>query len=161
MDHVFWLLDGLLAGRPGPVEAPWDLAELRRAGLRVIVSLNTEPDPTEIAAAGLEHYSLPQMPNLPVVAPLQDLLLRGIEPVLATIRDKVSAGHPTLVHCHAGKDRTGLVLAAYLVRYHGLDVNEAITQVRAVRPIAMSAPGYEATARRFAEQEQRKNGTHV
>ena len=101
------------------------------------------------------------MPNLPVVAPLQDLLLRGIEPVLVTIHDKVSVGHPTLVHCHAGKDRTGLVLVAYLVRYHGLDVNEAIARVRAVRPIAMSTPGYEATARRFAEQEQSGNRTYV
>jgi hypothetical protein len=41
-----------------------------------------------------------------------------------------------------------------LGRYRGLDVDEAIARVRAVRPIAMSAPGYEATARRFAEQER-------
>ncbi len=117
MDYIFWVLDGLLAGRPGPIEFPWDLEALRAAGIRAIVSLNTEPDPAAIVAAGLRHHSLPMTPSLPVVAPLQHLLLRELEPVLAAIHAEVSAGVPTLVHCHAGKDRTGLVLAAYLVRY--------------------------------------------
>jgi protein-tyrosine phosphatase len=47
----------------------------------------------------------------------------------------------------------GLVLGAYLVRYYDLSVDEAMQQVRVVVPIAMSAPGYEPMARRFAEQE--------
>ena len=156
MNYVYWVMDGLLAGRPGPAEFPWNPEELRAAGVRAIVSLNTEPDPVAIAAAGLRHHSLPMTPALPVVAPLQDLLLRELEPVLTAINAEVSAGQPTLVHCHAGKDRTGLALTAYLVRYGGLDVEEAIARVRAVQPIALSAPGYEATARRFAERGQNK-----
>ena len=154
MEHVYWVIEVLLAGRPGPVEFSWDLEALRAAGLRVIVSLNTEPDPTEIAAAGLRHYSLPMTPALPVVAPLQNLLLQQLEPVLTVVHAEVSAGQPTLVHCHAGKDRTGLALVAYLVRHRGLDVNEALARVRAVKPTALSAPGYEATARRFAERQR-------
>jgi hypothetical protein len=153
VEHVYWVIDGLLAGRPGPVECPWDPGQLAAAGLRAIVSLNTQSDPAEIARAGLRHYSLPLPPILPVTGSLQDVILRGLEEVLATIHAEVSAGEPTLVHCHAGKDRTGLALTAYLVRYHGLDVEEAIQRVRSVKPIAMSAPGYEATARRFAAQE--------
>jgi len=156
VNYVYWVMDGLLAGRPGPAEFPWNPEELRAAGVRAIVSLNTEPDPVAIAAAGLRHHSLPMTPALPVVAPLQDLLLRELEPVLTAINAEVSAGQPTLVHCHAGKDRTGLALTAYLVRYGGLDVEEAIARVRAVQPIALSAPGYEATARRFAERGQNK-----
>lgn len=155
MKYVYWVIEGLLAGRPGPVEFPWNLEALRAAGVRVIVSLNTEPDPAAIAAAGLRHHSLPMTPSLPVVAPLQDLLLRELEPALAAIHAEVSAGVPTLVHCHAGKDRTGLVLAAYLMRYQGLKVEEAIARLWAVKPTAMSAPGYEATLRRFAEKESR------
>ena len=150
MRHLFWLLDGLLAGRPGPVEAPWDLAELQAGGVRVIVSLNKQADPAEVAAAGLRHHLLPLPPILPLSNSLQDMLLEGLEEVLAALHAEVSAGQPTLVHCHSGKDRTGLALTAYLVRYCGLEIDEAIDRVRAVRPIAMSAPGYEATARRFA-----------
>ena len=157
MNHSFWLLDGLLAGRPGPVQAPWIAAELYAGGLRAVVSLNTEPDPAALTAAGLRHHSLPLPPILPLNGSLQDMLLRGLEEVLATIRAEVEAGQPVMVHCHAGKDRTGLALTAYLVRYHDLDVKEAIERVRAVQPIAMSAPGYEATARRFAERERERD----
>lgn len=154
MDPIYWLLDGLLAGRPGPMQAPWDLDALRAAGLRAIVSLNTEPDPAEVIGAGLRHHSLPIPPILPLTETLQDMVLHRLEEVLVTIHTEVSDGQPTLVHCHAGKDRTGLALSAYLVRYHGLEIEEAIDRVRTVQPIAMSAPGYEATARRFAEREQ-------
>lgn len=31
----------------------------------------------------------------------------------------------------------------YLARYHGLGIDEAIREVRAVRPNAMTVPGYE------------------
>jgi len=153
VDSIYWLIDGLLAGRPGPVQAPWDTGELYAAGVRAVVSLNTEPDPGEITAAGLRHHSLPLAPILPLTGPLQEMILRELEAVLDTVHAEVRAGQPVLIHCHAGKDRTGLALTAYLVRYHGLDIDTAIERVRAVRPIAMSAPGYEATARRFAENE--------
>jgi protein-tyrosine phosphatase len=121
--------------------------------VRVIVSLNTEPDPSELAAAGLCHHSLPLAPTLPLLPSARTRLLRGLEKVLPVIHGEVSAGNPTLVHCHAGKDRTGLALVAYLVRYHGLAVDEAIQRVRTVKPIAMSAPGYERMAHRFGELE--------
>lgn len=153
MKHLFWLLDGLLGGRPGPTLAPWDLAQFSAAGLRSIVSLGNEPNPDDVTAAGLRHHSVPLPAILPLTRPLQDSLLRRLEDVLETLHAEVSAGQPTFVHCYSGKDRTGLALTAYLIRFHGLDIEAAIDQVRAVRPIAMSAPGYEATARRFAENE--------
>jgi protein-tyrosine phosphatase len=159
MDQVFWLVDGLLAGRPGPVQAAWDPEELRAGGLETIVSLNNEPDPAELKVVGLRHHSLPLPPILPVTAPIQDMILAGLESILDTIHTEVSTGRPTLIHCHAGKDRTGLAMTAYLVRYHDLGIDEAIARVRAVRPNAMSALGYESTARRFAEQEQQRRST--
>jgi protein-tyrosine phosphatase len=154
MEYVFWLIEGRLGGRPGPVEAPWDAAALRAGGIEVVISLNSQADPEELAAAGLVHYVLPMPPLLPLTHAFQDLLLRSMEPVLERLHQEVSAGHSVLIHCHAGKDRTGLVMAAYLVRYEGLDVEQAIEQVRAVRPIAMSTRGYLDAARRFAEQEE-------
>jgi len=52
------------------------------------------------------------------------------------------------VHCSAGKDRTGLFMSYFLIREFGLDVDAAIMRVRAVRPQAMSALGWETLARR-------------
>lgn len=153
MEQVFWLIEGRLAGRPGPVQAPWDAAALRAGGLDAVLSLNSQADADELAAAGLAHHLLPMPPVLPLAGVLQDTLLDSLEPVLARVHQEVAAGRSVLLHCHAGKDRTGLAMTAYLVRYEGLGVEEAIARVRAVRPIAMSAPGYLDTARRFAARE--------
>jgi hypothetical protein len=147
MEHVFWVIDGLLGGRPGPVTAPWRAEQLRGGAVQVVVSLNREADGEELAAAGLVP------PILPVTGALQDVLLHGLEEVLPRVHEEVAAGRATVIHCHEGKDRTGLALVAYLVRYEGAEIGDAIARVRAVRPIAMSAPGYEDTARRFAAEE--------
>ena len=55
----------------------------------------------------------------------------------------IESGRVPLVHCSAGKDRTGLVLCDYLCRAEGLAPLDAIRELRRVRPIALSAPGYE------------------
>jgi len=49
---------------------------------------------------------------------------------------------PVLIHCRSGKDRTGMVLAAYLIEFEGYDVEKAMEEVIAVRPIAFSAEGW-------------------
>ena len=58
------------------------------------------------------------------------------------IHARIEAGNPVLVHCHAGADRTGAILAGYLVLYHRMSAEEAIIRVRAANPCAMAAPGY-------------------
>jgi protein-tyrosine phosphatase len=49
-----------------------------------------------------------------------------------------------LVHCRSGKDRTGLFLSYYLCVIEGLTPSEAVREVRRVRPIALSAEGWES-----------------
>jgi len=51
-------------------------------------------------------------------------------------------GRATVVHCSSGKDRTGLLLAYYLVREEGLSVAAAMEELRRVRPIALTALGW-------------------
>jgi protein-tyrosine phosphatase len=48
-----------------------------------------------------------------------------------------------LVHCRSGKDRTGLFLSYYLCVTEGLRPSEAIAELRRVRPIALTAEGWE------------------
>ena len=64
---------------------------------------------------------------------------------------QLAAARPTLVHCHAGKDRTGAVLAGYLIRYQGLSPDEATRLVRQANPIAMTAPGYDRMPGLFSQ----------
>ena len=51
-----------------------------------------------------------------------------------------------LVHCTAGKDRTGLTMAYYLCRAENYSPRDAIAEVRRVRPTGLSATAYEPFA---------------
>jgi len=158
MEQVYWVIEGLLAGRRGPMLAPWDLAELWEGGLRVIVSLSEEVDPDRITAAGLRLYRFSIPPVLIFTNEQQQALLEGVEAALPVIQREVAAGQPVLVHCHEGKDRTGAMLACYLMRYRDLTAGQAIERVRAQRPDAMSAPGYEEAVREFGRRETGHSG---
>jgi len=60
------------------------------------------------------------------------------------IHTQLSKGLPVLVHCHAGMDRTGMAIACFLVRHHGMAPKEALSKVRMTRPVALTSQGYEA-----------------
>ena len=154
MKRVYWVSPGELAGRHGPAMVPWDLEELYRGGFRAIVSLSDEVDEAAIAARGFYHLPNYLPPLLPLIAGLKRRLIVRALPALAFIDAQLAAGRPTLVHCYAGKDRTGMVLVGYLVRYRGYGLEQAMAMVRAARPDAMSAPGYEATAVKLAGWER-------
>ncbi len=146
MRHVYWVLPGLLAGRPGPDCAPWDLDELWQAGFRALVTLDRRGvDLAAVRRIGFAHrwYERADLPDI-LLRTFQEQVgfVAAIEPALAFIHEQVTASRATLVHCWAGRDRTGAVLAGYLVRYHGLTADAAIARVRAARPDAMAALGY-------------------
>jgi len=159
MRYVYWVLPGLLAGRPGPDCDPWDLDELWQAGFRALVTLDRRRvDPEAVRRVGFAHqyYERADLPDIVLRTLTAQLgFLEAIEPALTFIRQQVTASRPTLVHCWAGRDRTGAVLACYLVRYEGLTADEAIARLRAVRPDTMAAHGYIETVDVFAWQESR------
>lgn len=147
MEHVFWVIEGLLAGRPGPTVAPWDPAALYAGGIRAIVSLAADDLPPDLTPQGFAHYRA-KFPSLVLTSRgLQRAFIYEALKVWAFIEAQLAAGNPTLVHCYIGRDRTGAILAGYLVVYHGLTPDEAIARVRAVRPDAMTAAGYEDAIR--------------
>ncbi len=151
MQHIFWILTGQLAGRPGPSREPWDLGELSRAGFSAILSLDDrEIEPRSIAAAGFSH----ELVKLPEQLPADDVVTQECISKLPTayqfIRKNILNGNTVLVHCVGGRDRTGMVLAYYLCATLGLSPEEGIARVRDVRPEALDAlaPGWEDMALR-------------
>lgn len=149
MDELFWVVEGKLAGRPGPDLAPWDLAALRAAGIGAVLSVNDGAmcRAEEFAAEGLTYACVPLSDAAPPRPGDREVCVRALPEAYTFVRRQMAEGKAVLVHCTAGKDRTGLFLAYYLVRAWGLAADEAIAQVRRVRPIALSAEGWEEFAR--------------
>ena len=150
MRHVFWLLPGRLAGRPGPDREPWDLDALRAMGIDAVLSVNDGKgcERAELEALGLEYHCAPLPPNEPPQAGDEEICRAALPAAYDFVRAQHEAGRAVLVHCSAGKDRTGLFMSYFLIREYGLDIDTAFARVRAIRPPALSALGWERLARR-------------
>lgn len=150
MKEVFWVVPERIAGRCGPQLVPWDCGELRNGGIGAIASLAEPVDEREVRAAELEHLPL-YFPGMLLVSDQDfDLFLSFVPRFLDFAEQTADQGRPLLVHCTYGCDRTGAMLAIYLVARRGLSAEDAIARVRSVRPPAMTAVGYEEAVHRFA-----------
>ncbi len=145
MQHIFWLRSRLIAGRCGPNLNPWIPAKIAAAGIGAIVSVNDAMSvyPDDLADVGLEHACFPLADNAPPrdgdFEHCMSMLPRSFEH-LSTVID---SGKIPLIHCTAGKDRTALTMCYYLCRRESCSPRDAVCEIRRVRPIALSAPGYE------------------
>ncbi len=147
MKAVFWLIRDAIAGRPGPQMEPWSPAELRAAGFDAVVNLSEHPsDVAALEAAGLEARWVPLPTDVPPTKESEEQCVEALPRAYAFVSAQLARGRKVLVHCHAGKDRTGLLLAVLVAKRDGLSAPAAIKRVRAVRPLAITAPGWEALA---------------
>ena len=121
-----WLYRG---GRPNQK----DVAELREMGIKTILDLEAglfvaETDAVKLervwaAAAGINFEHVPLGP---LGAPRAD----RVDAALAVLSDP--AKRPIFVHCKAGVDRTGFVVAAYRVQVEGWTPERAYEEMVAL-----------------------------
>ena len=157
MDHLFWIIPGKLAGRPGPDLEPWDLQALREGGIGAVLSVNDGYlcEPEQFEACGLVYACVP-FPDVAPPRPGDEEICRSVLPqAYAFVQEQLVDGHAVLVHCTAGKDRTGLFLSYFLMKHTGLSPDEALQTVRHHRPIALTAPGWEQLALRVLRTFER------
>ena len=64
-----------------------------------------------------------------------DNMYKCLDMITDFINIQLLKGKKILVHCFAGVQRSATVIVAYLVRYTGLSLNEAIKCVASKRPI--------------------------
>ncbi|HEV8701156.1 MAG TPA: tyrosine-protein phosphatase [Candidatus Polarisedimenticolia bacterium] len=110
----------LRGGQPGA----GGVARLKALGVRTIVNLRHEParvkaEMDEAAAAGLRYFSVPMYG---LVRPTSEQVAR----VLGLIGDKDN--WPVFIHCKAGADRTGVIVACYRVAQAGWTAEKAIRE---------------------------------
>ena len=143
MEHVFWLRRGKIAGRSGPNSNSWDLNEIKANGFSAILSVNNGEAVHEsiLSGLGIAYSNIPMSSNAPVRKGDKELCLENLPKALNFIKENMING-PVLIHCRSGKDRTGMVLAAYLIEFEGYNVKDAMEKVIEVRPVAFSAEGW-------------------
>ena len=147
MKSVFWLIPGAIGGRPGPQLQPWSVAELRAAGVGAVINLSEHAtDFKAFEAVGIDASWVPLPTDVPPTKESEAQCVEALPRALAFVSAQISRGRRVLVHCHAGKDRTGMLLAVFLAKKEGLSARTAIEKVRDVRPLAITAPGWEALA---------------
>jgi protein-tyrosine phosphatase len=145
MNKVFWMLPDKLAGRPGPDREPWDPASLRAGGIGAVLSVNDGRlcHPQDFAALGMAYACVPLSDQAPPRPGDLEHCVAALPRAYDFVQEQIGLGRGVLVHCSSGKDRTGLFLAYWLRRELGLSPAQAVHEVRRVRPIALSAQGWE------------------
>ena len=148
MRHIFWLVPGHLAGRSGPCQDPWDLSELKSKGLGAVLSVNdgTLCHADDFERLAIRYLCMPLSANAPPLDGDAQHCRRVLPLAYRFTKGNEANGIATLVHCHAGKDRTGLFMAYYLIRSTRCTPAEAIARVKAARPIPFTATGWDEFA---------------
>lgn len=159
MRHVFWLRPNLIAGRSGPNLDPWQPTELATAGIGAVLSVNDAASvyPDDLSKAGIESACFPLADNAPPREGDFEHSLAMLPAALEYLLAVMERGKVPLIHCTAGKDRTGLTMCYYLCQCESYSPRDAIEEVRRVRPIALSASGYEAFAFEVLSSLQRSD----
>lgn len=142
--HSFsWIIPNELAGMGRPDGLPTDFEELHDMGIEAVVNLMVEGWSESMQ----EKWGLDYL-HLPVPGFRRPKLVQ----VLQFVRfcdANILKGRGVVAHCLAGKGRTGTMLAAYLV-HRGMRAEEAIAEVRRLRPGSLETVSQEAAVHEYS-----------
>jgi protein tyrosine phosphatase (PTP) superfamily phosphohydrolase (DUF442 family) len=124
--------DGLLGGR-NPLTAE-DVAALQAEGVGTIVDLREDEEWRSADRYGREAVAAAEWCGIERVSvPIRDLgppSPDNLDRVSSILDDRLPGGH-VFVHCRAGIERTGAVIAAWLSRKERISPSEAVLRMRA------------------------------
>ena len=87
--------------------------------------------------------------------------IEEIESTVKFIENEIEAKRPVLVHCAAGKGRTGTILGAYLLKKENLSAENAITRIRNLRPGSIQTDSQEKSLYEYEKYLRDKSAMHL
>lgn len=121
-----------------------DLDLLYKQGIRAVVSLTERPlKRSLLEEKGVAYLHLP-------VADMEPPTPENVVAFSEFVDQNEKENRSVVVHCGAGRGRTGTLLVIYLIQ-RGCDAREALAQVRMKRPGSVETAEQEAVLFEYAE----------
>ena len=144
-----WVIPDVLAAMGRPRDPRKTLEFFKDEGIDVIVSL-TETPLTEavVSEFGFEYHHIP-VDDFTAPNPQQ------IDRFISVVAKAREARKRSVVHCYAGRGRTGTMIACYLVSL-GTPPDEALRQVRLLRPGSVETREQEDAVHSYSRRLRRR-----
>ncbi len=142
-----WVIPQNLAGSGLPSSFD-QLTWLASNGIRTLITVREIPLPQvwfkkiNLQYGELQNYFLK---TDDYNAPSVDEIIQVVD----YMEQQIQAKKPVVVHCAAGKGRTGTVLAAYMIKKDGLTPIEAVRKLRSMRPGSIQSERQEMAINSF------------
>jgi len=150
-EEFSWVVPGVVAAMSRPLDTRKAFEFFKDENIDVVITLTESPlNLALVEEFGLEYHHLPIRD---FAAPRPEQVDRFVE----IIEKARTAGRKVVVHCLAGRGRTGTMLACYLVS-RGRSPEEALKEVRALRPGSVETKEQEQAVRAYARRLGRKQG---
>jgi atypical dual specificity phosphatase len=149
-----WVLEKKLAGSGMPVNLS-QLLWVARNGIRSIITIRETPLPASWIADSGQQLEYLHLKVEDFCAPS----LEQLETTVDYIDQRIEEKKPVMVHCAAGKGRTGTVLAAYIMKQdQGLSSMDAIKRIRILRPGSVQSEEQGAALLNFEKYLKKTSG---
>ena len=78
------------------------------------------------------------------------IMENALGPTITKMKEAMDQKVPVLVHCSAGRQRSATVVAAYLMKYHGLDLDTTLEFMKGKKPdVFFPEANFMSVLRRF------------
>ncbi|HKQ22463.1 MAG TPA: dual specificity protein phosphatase 23 [Nitrososphaeraceae archaeon] len=150
-----WVINNELAGSGLPLsfeQFKWLVDD----GIRTVVTVREVPLPSHWFSLADKKNSNAETKNPKKINYLHlrvedyhSPTVQEIDSTVKFIENEIKANRPVLVHCAAGKGRTGNILGAYLLRNENIGARDAITRIRNMRPGSIQTDSQEKSLYEF------------
>ena len=129
-----WVLDGKLAGSGLPMTYS-QFFWLIKHGIKTIITVREVPLPSNWFTDSINNIDRENVNYLHLrVEDFGSPSIEEIDSTVEYIQHQIDNKKPVMVHCAAGKGRTGTILAAYFLKNENLTAEQAIKKIRNLRP---------------------------